>query len=178
MYSLSEVIATTSPSMDIQVSSNFERFLFEAAGRDAAVMRGKMNGLRQSGSIGLGEAIVPYREAFIAERIDQDAVADCIRRVRARVATCSIPTALARSLRRARRSRSRPGTSPTSRLPPRIPPSSPTPSKPSPANALPCRRGSRSLMSAKERVTVLPNDLAAVQRFVEKCARNRQGAAA
>ena len=33
-------------------------------------------------------------------------------------------------------------------------------------------------MSAKERVTVLPNDLAAVQRFVEARARNRQGAAA
>ena len=82
-YDCAEVIATTSPSMDIQVSSNFERFLFEAAGRDAAFVRGKMNGLRQSGSIGLGEAIVPYREAFIAERVDQNAVADCIRRVRA-----------------------------------------------------------------------------------------------
>jgi threonine synthase len=29
-------MATTSPSMDIQVSSNFERLLFEASGRDAA----------------------------------------------------------------------------------------------------------------------------------------------
>jgi threonine synthase len=82
MYTLSDVVATTSPSMDIQISSNFERFLFEAAGRDAAFVRGKMNGLRQSQSIGLGEVIVPYREAFAAERVDQNAVADCIRRVR------------------------------------------------------------------------------------------------
>ena len=32
MYTLADVVPTTSPSMDIQVSSNFERFLFEAAG--------------------------------------------------------------------------------------------------------------------------------------------------
>src|SRR6201992_1083086 len=35
-YELREVVATASPSMDIQVSSNFERLLFEASGRDAA----------------------------------------------------------------------------------------------------------------------------------------------
>ncbi len=35
-YETRGVVATTSPSMDIQVSSNFERLLFEAAGRDAA----------------------------------------------------------------------------------------------------------------------------------------------
>ena len=34
-YELRDVMATTSPSMDIQVSSNFERLLFDAYGRDA-----------------------------------------------------------------------------------------------------------------------------------------------
>ena len=34
-YRMTGVVATTSPSMDIQVSSNFERLLFESAGRDA-----------------------------------------------------------------------------------------------------------------------------------------------
>ena len=34
-YDVREVVATSSPSMDIQVSSNFERLLFEATGRDA-----------------------------------------------------------------------------------------------------------------------------------------------
>ena len=34
-YDVREVVATSSPSMDIQVSSNFERLLFEASGRDA-----------------------------------------------------------------------------------------------------------------------------------------------
>jgi threonine synthase len=49
-YRMRGVVATTSPSMDIQVSSNFERLLFEAAGRDAAAVRRWMAGLRQSGA--------------------------------------------------------------------------------------------------------------------------------
>src|SRR5690606_29145190 len=49
-YRTSGVIATTSPSMDIQVSSNFERLLFEAAGRDATAVRRYMSGLKQSGA--------------------------------------------------------------------------------------------------------------------------------
>ena len=77
-YALSDVVATSSPSMDIQVASNFERFLFEASGRDAAFVRSKMRGLQQSRSIGLDEAMQPYREAFIAERVDQAAVGACI----------------------------------------------------------------------------------------------------
>ena len=35
-YELRDVVPTTSPSMDIQVSSNFERLLFEAYDRDPA----------------------------------------------------------------------------------------------------------------------------------------------
>ena len=38
----------SSPSMDIQVSSNFERLLFEAYGRDAAAVRALMGSLAQS----------------------------------------------------------------------------------------------------------------------------------
>ena len=38
-YDVREVVATSSPSMDIQVSSNFERLLFEAYGRDSRAVR-------------------------------------------------------------------------------------------------------------------------------------------
>ena len=38
-YAPKGVKATQSPSMDIQVSSNFERLLFEASGRDPEVVR-------------------------------------------------------------------------------------------------------------------------------------------
>src|SRR5436853_6818237 len=44
-YAPRQVVATTSPSMDIQVSSNFERLLFDAYGRDGAAVRGLMNAL-------------------------------------------------------------------------------------------------------------------------------------
>ncbi len=53
-YEVRGVTATTSPSMDIQVSSNFERLLFEAEERDPAVVRGLMAGLAQSGAFTLG----------------------------------------------------------------------------------------------------------------------------
>ena len=49
VYQTRGVVETTSPSMDIQVSSNFERWLFEAAGRDAELVRAQMSSLAQSG---------------------------------------------------------------------------------------------------------------------------------
>ncbi len=48
-YEMRGVKATTSPSMDIQISSNFERLLFEANGRDASTVRAAMESLKQSG---------------------------------------------------------------------------------------------------------------------------------
>ncbi|MGH6848126.1 MAG: threonine synthase [Methylocella sp.] len=47
-YLVQTVRPTQSPSMDIQVSSNFERLLFEAHGRDAGALCRLMAGLRQS----------------------------------------------------------------------------------------------------------------------------------
>lgn len=52
-YALGGVHATQSPSMDIQISSNFERLLFEAYGRDARALRGKMASLQQSGEFAI-----------------------------------------------------------------------------------------------------------------------------
>jgi threonine synthase len=47
-YRVQTVQPTQSPSMDIQLSSNFERLLFESYGRDASAVRRLMAGLRQS----------------------------------------------------------------------------------------------------------------------------------
>lgn len=54
-YEMRGVAQTTSPSMDIQISSNFERLLFEAHGRDAAAVHGLMEGLKQSGGFTIAE---------------------------------------------------------------------------------------------------------------------------
>ncbi|MEX0853053.1 MAG: threonine synthase [Bauldia sp.] len=48
-YRPGAVSATASPSMDIQVSSNFERLLFEVYDRDGATVDGLMGGLASAG---------------------------------------------------------------------------------------------------------------------------------
>src|SRR5207237_8696696 len=48
IHEVREVHATASPSMDIQVSSNFERLLFEAGRRDASIVRRLVAQLKQS----------------------------------------------------------------------------------------------------------------------------------
>ncbi len=47
--SIGAVTPTLSPSMDIQISSNFERLLFELLNRDGAATEAAMQGFRQSG---------------------------------------------------------------------------------------------------------------------------------
>ncbi len=51
-----EVEPSLSPSMDIQISSNFERFLFDVLDRKPDDVRAKMDGFRQSGSFSLDAA--------------------------------------------------------------------------------------------------------------------------
>jgi threonine synthase len=79
-YDVREVVATSSPSMDIQVSSNFERLLFEATGRDAAAVRAMMASLAQSGRFSLSsEALSRIRALFNADRADEEETAATIR---------------------------------------------------------------------------------------------------
>src|SRR3546814_11415266 len=44
-YSQGQVPPTATPSMDIQVSSNFERLLFDLAGQDGTALAGQMKGV-------------------------------------------------------------------------------------------------------------------------------------
>ena len=68
-YETRAVKQTTSPSMDIQVSSNFERLLFEASGRDSQSIIRAMDGLNQSGSFTLEPAALnAIRSEFSAGR--------------------------------------------------------------------------------------------------------------
>lgn len=82
-YEVRGVVPTTSPSMDIQVSSNFERLLFEAHGRDGPAVRRLMDGLAQGGAftIEAGE-LAAIRQRFDAARSDETETAATIRRVR------------------------------------------------------------------------------------------------
>ena len=51
VYSLGDVAPTLSPSMDIQVASNFERYLYYLAGEDAATLKSWMAGFKATGSL-------------------------------------------------------------------------------------------------------------------------------
>ncbi len=84
VYETDKVIATTSPSMDIQVSSNFERLLFEVTGRDAARVRALMASLKQSGRFEMtAQELQLTRALFAAERIDETATLEVMRAVKA-----------------------------------------------------------------------------------------------
>lgn len=80
-YEMRDVKATTSPSMDIQISSNFERLLFEAFDRDASKVRGAMANLKQSGSFEIeDDALKSIRKVFRAGRASEKDVAKTIAR--------------------------------------------------------------------------------------------------
>lgn len=81
-YEPRDVVPTSSPSMDIQVSSNFERLLFEAYDRDAAAVRALMHSLAQSKSFSVApHALSAIRSEFSADRAGEEEVAATIRTV-------------------------------------------------------------------------------------------------
>ena len=145
-YEVRGVMPTTSPSMDIQVSSNFERYLFEASGRDAAWVRGRMGALAQSGRFELSRdgARAPARRLRRGHRHHGRGG----RLHPAREGRQRLPARPAHRLRRDRggEGAGQGGDTPPARRrscsPPPAPPSSPTPSRPSPGSGRRCRRGS------------------------------------
>ena len=80
-YEMQGVAATQSPSMDIQVSSNFERLLFDLHGRDAAQVRAMMDGLAQSRRFEIApEPLARLRRDFSAAATDEEGTTQEMRR--------------------------------------------------------------------------------------------------
>jgi threonine synthase len=175
VYEVRGVTPTTSPSMDIQVSSNFERYLFEASDRDAAWVRGRMGALAQSGRFELSrEVLARLRADFDAATATMDEVAACIQRVRAESGylldphtACGV-VAVERTPAAHAAPRVVLATAHPAKFPDAI--ASITGERP----ALPPRLA--PVMTDPERMTVLPNDLATVQRFVAERAHAGDGA--
>ena len=75
-YSAGETTPTITPSMDIQVSSNFERLLFDCGGRDGSALADQMRGFDEARSMQLTNS---QREGaaklFSSARADQDETA-------------------------------------------------------------------------------------------------------
>ncbi|HEY0302573.1 MAG TPA: threonine synthase, partial [Rhizomicrobium sp.] len=81
VYESGAVHPSLSPSMDIQVASNFERALFEAAGRDAAWLRGAMETFARDRRLALPAPVLAnLRARYAAARCDDAQTLETIAR--------------------------------------------------------------------------------------------------
>jgi threonine synthase len=176
VYEVREVVATPSPSMDIQVASNFERYLFEAGGRDAGSLHAKMTALARSGRFELTHALPAFRDDFLAASATAEEAGEAMRRLAAEAGytvephTACALVALAKTTSRGPTPRIVLATAHPAKFPDAM--EKITGERPQ----LPGRLA--PLMSRSERFAALPNDAAAVKRFVESRARGLKGAAA
>jgi threonine synthase len=176
-YELREVTATTSPSMDIQVASNFERILFDACGRDARAVRAFMASLAQSRRAVLpGNALGSLRAIFSADRADEAETAAAMRTMLRETGVCVDPhTAVAIAV--AEKETRDPGL-------PMVILATAHAAKFPQAVAAACGLEPRlpdwlsDLDARPERVTLLPADPAELERHILSTSRAAQGAAA
>ena len=81
-YKPGQVVATQSPSMDIQLSSNFERLVFDIVGRDGAKVTKLMADLAADGSFSISENnLADVRAQFLSCRVDEATTAATIAEV-------------------------------------------------------------------------------------------------
>ena len=169
-YTVEGVTPTDAPSMDIQVSSNFERLLFEVYGRDAARVRAAMNGLKQSGSFTVeADGLAAMREEFGSARVSNDAMHATMKQVHETLGMLIDPhTAVGLA---AARDVLVPTGAPMVTLSTAHPAKFPAAVEAATGihPALPPHLD--DLFDREERMTALPNDLAAVQAFVEEKTR-------
>ena len=80
-YRIAKVKHSISPSMDIQVSSNFERALFAAAGGDGKAVSDMMGRVR-NGGFGIGDRELKFlRNEFVSGRCSEEQTASTIKEV-------------------------------------------------------------------------------------------------
>jgi len=176
-YEVRGVTATASPSMDIQVSSNFERLLFDAYGRDAGAVRALMASLAQSRQFTIApKALDDIRSRFTAERADEDETAAAIRTAQRETGYLLDPhTAVALAVaEKESRNPAIPMVVLSTAHPAKFPAAVKAASGINPQ--LPDWLG--DLNTRPERVTVLPADQGAVEKFITAASRAAQGVAA
>ncbi len=168
-YELRDVMPSQSPSMDIQVSSNFERLLFEAMGRDGEAVAGLMSSLSQGRSFTVPEAaLAAIRADFASGRADEAETAATIARIRAETGETIDPhTAVAVSVAERFLGDEVPMITLSTAHPAKFPDAVEAATGVRPG--LPVWLG--DLMEREERFDVVANDLVAVERFVEERSR-------
>ncbi|MEM6665881.1 MAG: threonine synthase [Pseudomonadota bacterium] len=168
-YDVGGVEKTQSPSMDIQVSSNFERLLFEAGGRDAATVARQMDTLKQSGGFGIaGEALARIRAEYDAHTTDEARTGETMARLLADTGYLSDPhTAVGYHAAEACDTGESPMVTLATAHPAKFPDAVRAATGITPA--LP--EGLADLMERRERMTHLANDQSAVETFIRSSSR-------
>lgn len=171
VYEVRGVHATQSPSMDIQVSSNFERLLFDASGRDASVVRGLMSSLAQSGRFELPPAMLTkITDEFDAYRTGETGTAKEMARVYKDCGVLIDPhTAVA--VHAARKALSHDPATPMIALSTAHPAKFSAAVEKATGRRAPLPPHLEGIMDRPERFTIVPNDQAAVEAFVRERAR-------
>jgi threonine synthase len=174
---IAPVEPSLSPSMDIQVSSNFERLLFELKGRRGAAVAEAIAAFRRSGRLPPSEPEWhAARGMFSAHKVDDSSTIDMIAETHAQTGMLIDPhTAVAVGAARAELA-ANPGTAPMVAFACAHPAKFPdaveraTGIRPALPTAL------ADLFDRPERITVLPNDVRTVTTFICAYARRSRRA--
>jgi threonine synthase len=176
--SIAAVEPTLSPSMDIQVPSNFERLLFELKGRSGAATGEALAAFRSSGRLPEDDqAWHMARDLFSAHRVDDNLAMRTIAETRAATGVLIDPhTAVAVAAARSELALDQGGGGPMVALATAHPAKFP--------EAIVRATGVRpglppvldELFERRERIAALPNDLAAVRGFIRAHARRARSA--
>jgi threonine synthase len=164
-YAKGTVQPTMSPSMDIQVSSNFERLLFDMEDRDGDRIRALMAALDQSGEFDVdAERLASSQKLFTGLAVDEDSTLETIRQVGISTGTAVDPHSAigVAAGRQARRDPASPLVTLATAHPAKFPDAVEKATGERPA--LPPRLA--DLLEREERYDVLPNDLGAVMARV------------
>ena len=173
-YEVRDVVATESPAMDIQVSSNFERLLFDAYGRDAGAIRKIMSELSSGGFTIAEKPLAGMRAIFDAGRADEAETIATIRTVHRESGYLLDPHSAVGVTVGRKLNVKAPyvalGTAHPAKFPDAVEKACGV------RPALPARL--KDLTARKECFDVLPADLSAVARYVSERSRVREGASA
>jgi threonine synthase len=169
-YAPKAVKATQSPSMDIQVSSNFERLLFEASGRDPQAVVTRMSELTSDGAFAIpSDALGRIRADFDAFRIDESACAEEMGRVY-RESGMVIDPHSAVGVHAARKALAAAPATPVIALGTAHPAKFPAAVERATGARPPVPEALSDLMDREESIVVLPNDGRAVADYVRQTA--------
>ncbi len=163
-FSKKELSATLAPSMDIVVSSNFERLLFDAYDRDGAAVAALLERFQQEPTALADAPLARLREKFTSYSVDDTTILEVIREAHKRTGEMLDPhTATGyRAAERARADHSTPMITLATAHPAKFAEAVVKAGFP----GVPLPPHMEDLIEREERYTVLPAELAAVQRYV------------